>query len=238
MSSPLVPFRRSPEPDEVGRLLAKGAKSMKTPQMSAEARAKILNSLPTQPASATTLLPWMKVTAFVVGGLGILGIGLAVRSRTTSTQAPSEPHEVVAKAATEAPAMPPAPSAVTAETAPVFSVSDLPTAAPVHRATSPAVSGVRSAPAPATEEADTLPREVALLDRARASQDPNAKLAILAEHARTFPNGKLALEREVFAVEALLRAGRTDEARTRGEALIRTQPSSPHAARVRKMLQL
>lgn len=234
MSSPLVPFRHSPEPDEVGRLLAKGAKSMKTPQMSPEARAKILNSLPTQPAPATTLLPWMKMTALAVSGLGILGIGLAVHSRITNTQAPSERHDAVTAVATEAPATP-TPTATT-ESAPVFSVSDLPTAAPVHRATSPVVSAARSAPA--AEEADTLPREVALLDRARASQDPNAKLAILAEHARTFPNGKLALEREVFAIEALLQAGRTDEARSRGEALIRTQPSSPHAARVRKMLQL
>ncbi|AKU97406.1 hypothetical protein AKJ09_04070 [Labilithrix luteola] len=234
MSSPLVPFRHSPEPDEVGRLLAKGAKSMKTPQMSAEARAKILNSLPTQPAPAATLLPWMKVTAFVVGGLGILGIALAIRSRTATTPSSSDPHAVVVPAAQEATnETPSSVSTAAGETAPVISVSDLPMAAPAHREHSPAAR-----PTASGEDVDTLPREVALIDRARASQDPNAKLAVFAEHARAFPNGKLALEREVFAVEALLQAGRNDEARSRGEALIRSQPSSPHAARVRKMLQL
>ena len=62
--------------------------------------------------------------------------------------------------------------------------------------------------------------ELALLQRAQvayAGGDFVNALALVAEHGRRFPRGRLAEEREALRVRALLRAGRTEEAR-RAEA--------------------
>lgn len=240
MTDPLVPFRHAAKPDAVGRLLAKAAPSMKTPALGAEARAKILGSLPAAlPAPAAAGASWMKTAGIVALGLGALGAltwgtlgksappdrGASVQASNV-TAAPAAAGEGAARETREVAA-----AAAASAPAPVFSVHDLPTAAP------PASGSERRAPQAAAVEADTLSREVAILDRARASGDPATRLAILGEHARAFPDGKLAPEREVFAVEALLQAGRREEASARGQAFIRTQPNSAHAARVEALLR-
>jgi hypothetical protein len=85
----------------------------------------------------------------------------------------------------------------------------------------------------------TLRDEVALLDRARAEIARGATgeaLATLAKHDATFPRGFLGSEAEVLRIEALVRAGRTTEAKSRGEALLAREPNGPHAQRVRTLL--
>jgi hypothetical protein len=82
-----------------------------------------------------------------------------------------------------------------------------------------------------------LPEEAsedALLHRAHAasSSDPRQALALTAEHARRFPNGMLAHEREVLAIEALARLGRRDDARARATAFSASYPGSPYQSRV------
>ncbi|MBX3188019.1 MAG: hypothetical protein KF819_13435 [Labilithrix sp.] len=226
MTDPLVPLRRSAEPDAVGRLLAKAAPSMKTPALGAEARAKILASLPAAGAAPVAAAFSLTKLAGLVVGAGVIG----AIAWTTLGGAPVAPRAPVESAPAPVIAASEPPAAPVSAPAPVFSVHDLPTAAPV------AASGERRA-ASTPVETDTLSREVAILDRARASGDPATALTILGEHARAFPDGKLAPEREVFAVEALLQAGRRDEARARGEAFIRAQPGSAHAARVRALLR-
>lgn len=238
MSRPPVPFRHAPELDAVGRLLAKGAGSMKTPSLGAESRARILSTLPVQAAAPNVAWSsWTKLAVIVVAGASVLGaISFA---RSTSSPSAGGGMVVAAPPATAIPA--PTPSVPTEAhepgAPPVFSVRDLPSAVPAPRARVVAEPAAASSVARAGDTADTLSREVALLDRARASSDPATSLAILAEHARTFPNGKLAPEREVFAIEALLRAGRTDEARARGDAFVKAQPESAHAARVKALLR-
>jgi outer membrane protein assembly factor BamD (BamD/ComL family) len=51
-------------------------------------------------------------------------------------------------------------------------------------------------------------------------------LAALDKHAREFPHGRLAEERDVLRVQALALGGRTDEARTRAEAFRARYPKS------------
>lgn len=76
--------------------------------------------------------------------------------------------------------------------------------------------------------------EDALLHRAHAASlsDPRKALALTAEHVRRFPNGMLAQEREVLAIEALARLGRRDDARARATAFSASYPGSPYQSRV------
>jgi hypothetical protein len=86
---------------------------------------------------------------------------------------------------------------------------------------------------------DPLAEEAALLERARASLggSPAEALALTGEHASRFPAGKLGMEREIVAIDALRRLGRRDEARARGEALRARVQGSLYEDRVRKLLE-
>jgi hypothetical protein len=85
---------------------------------------------------------------------------------------------------------------------------------------------------------DTLPLELALIDRARADVDsaPARTLKALDRHRQQFPHGQLAAEREFLAIEALCRLNQLDEARRRAADLRRTYPSSSYAARATRLL--
>jgi hypothetical protein len=92
---------------------------------------------------------------------------------------------------------------------------------------------VRDAPAPtrgALAEETRLLREA---DAATRAGEPARALSLLAEHARRFPQGVLAEERDVERLLALCAAGRTEEARTAAAELLQTRPRSPLAGRVR-----
>lgn len=76
---------------------------------------------------------------------------------------------------------------------------------------------------------DAATVELELLQRAHADytrRDFAATLAVLAEHARRFPHGRLAEEREILRVRALVGAGRTDEARVAQSAFAAQFPRS------------
>lgn len=82
----------------------------------------------------------------------------------------------------------------------------------------------------------TLDQEMQLLKRAHqaeAAGRPSEALSILAEHAKRFPNGKLAESREVARVIALCEAGQTQASRTAAERFLAARPNSPFASRVR-----
>lgn len=76
--------------------------------------------------------------------------------------------------------------------------------------------------------------EHVLLERARriAASDPAGALALAEEHARLAPEGVLAPEREVVAIEALRALGRDDEARARRAAFVSRWPGSPYLERI------
>jgi len=85
---------------------------------------------------------------------------------------------------------------------------------------------------------DSLTREIAMLEEARRlmATSPSEAFRGLEAHAREFPEGRLATEREFLAIDTLLRLGRKDEARTRGEALLERSSGTPYEARVRRKL--
>jgi hypothetical protein len=76
--------------------------------------------------------------------------------------------------------------------------------------------------------------EPALLEQARRSlsSSPATALALTGQHAARFPHGVLAQEREVIAIEALRRLGRSAEADGRAAAFARAFPGSAHQRRV------
>jgi hypothetical protein len=73
--------------------------------------------------------------------------------------------------------------------------------------------------------------ELSLLKRAREA-DPTQALALTAEHARRFPTGALEQEREMIAIDALLRLGRRDVAEQRAKRFQAQYPGSAHARRL------
>lgn len=105
------------------------------------------------------------------------------------------------------------------------------------RRRSPAASTtvVASEPVRAAHPAD----ELALLMRARRVllNEPARSLALADEHARDYPRGTFVEEREVLAVEALLRLGEAQQALRRGSAFLRAHPGSAHRVRILELLQ-
>ncbi len=175
-------------------------------------------------------------------GLACVAIAALSVVAVRSTNEDTAPAPVVA-AASHVENAPPAsaPAAVDRESAqaiPSVAVDALPTAnAPERSATAAkritaSSSVTERAPAPAD---DTLEREARLLASARrALQDNDGEraLALLDEHAKTFPNGWLASDRAAERVVVLCTLGRRDDARREAAAFLAGRPKSPLTRRV------
>lgn len=132
--------------------------------------------------------------------------------------------------------------------APTVAPNEAPTAPAVAAASGQAVPPPITAPSPAVAAPPSatpsgsgaltdrgLAAERARLEEARAALrrgEPNAAISSLASHAREFPAGRLAEERESVWVVALARAGRRDEAVRRADAFRARWPSSIYGASV------
>jgi outer membrane protein assembly factor BamD (BamD/ComL family) len=98
------------------------------------------------------------------------------------------------------------------------------------------VAPAKSTPAPSAENRDDdLASERALLERARVAigrGDATGALEALDRHSARHPAGRLAEEREVLAIQALVSAGRKDEAQARAARFHREHPSSAFGSAV------
>jgi hypothetical protein len=188
--------------------------------------------------------------AVVVGVLGsIATVGLLHPWSARPVAAPRE----IPSASVPAPRPPVAPVVAPVAPPPVVDAPELPAPAPVAPSIpvaslpAPRALPARTAPPPpaasepptpvASEREIALHAESASLLRARQllrSGDCAEALTQLKQGTTRFPNGALAQEREVLAIEALACAGRTNEARTRAEAFARDYPTSPHASKVQR----
>lgn len=97
----------------------------------------------------------------------------------------------------------------------------------------PSASSLLEAPLPEPPHS-RLPNEVELLLAARQQREraPAETLRMLDVHARRFPRGLLAPEREVLAIEALRALGHDDAARARLAAFRARYPDSMHLRRL------
>jgi hypothetical protein len=92
--------------------------------------------------------------------------------------------------------------------------------------------------APTVPSASTADNEVKLLDDALAAvrTSPDRALLICNEHARRYPNGEFAQEREVIAIEALVKLGRQREAEQRARRFEARYPGSSHQRRIETLI--
>ncbi len=76
--------------------------------------------------------------------------------------------------------------------------------------------------APLKRQAPSLAAEAALLEQARQhlTSDPSGALQLAEEHRQTFPGGQLGPERDLIAIDALMRLGRHDAANRRAAPLL------------------
>lgn len=81
------------------------------------------------------------------------------------------------------------------------------------------------------------PSELSLIERAEAARmHQDQAFAFLAKHERLYPHGALAQEREMLAIELLLKAGRLSQAEARADRFEGAYPSSAHLLRLRALL--
>lgn len=167
----------------------------------------------------------------------IMTAGRSAR-RDTETAPPRAPADdrAVAQGARESPkptgtsaAVPPDPKA------PASAIL----AAPASAAVLDDAPRAPASPGPSTDapvaDAET---EIQLLQRAQDAlgSDPARALDLASRHAARFPSGSLSQEREVIAIDALVRLGRRDEARARAAAFAERLPSSAHRARIEALV--
>jgi hypothetical protein len=114
-------------------------------------------------------------------------------------------------------------------------------AAPVPSRPQPNVSVVEMPPgtAPPAQRPTDADEELRLVGAAQRalSRDPTRALALVREHARRFPDGALAEERDALFVSALWETGRKDEARTLARRFTQEHPGSTYVARMREILR-
>ncbi len=167
--------------------------------------------------------------ALVLVGAAIGVAFLATSERTPSTGDP--PTEVAALAVPMATAGIDHVENDDLAKAPVITPGSLPNApaldAPPRRA-APVGAG-------ASASSDVLDREIARVEAARAalgSNEPTKTLQLLDSYDRDFPHGAFSVEVSVLRIEALARAGRTDEARRLGSRFLAEHHEGAFARRV------
>jgi hypothetical protein len=155
-----------------------------------------------------------------------LAVGAALGGAVARTGAPPERVVYVDRPV-------PGPTTIELEPSPPQPIaSAAPSAAPTPRAAPTRAD-------PPTIDARGLAAERMLLDAARAALAhgaPDEALAAVDRHAATYPHGALREEREALAVKALAAAGRSAEARARGEHFRAEFPRSVSLASVNATL--
>jgi TolA-binding protein len=181
----------------------------------------------------------------VIGAIAVASVAGAGAVAVTRQPAPSAPVGLVAKAAPSASPDAAANTATNANANDDTTEEEAATApadaldATVDTASSAGARPAAHPSAPTVASADAKNEgpeaEVKLVQRAqdalRASR-PAEALALCNDHAKRFPNGMVAQECEVIAVEALVKTGRTEEARKRAA---RFKARFPGSASIRRL---
>ncbi|OJH39488.1 hypothetical protein [Cystobacter ferrugineus] len=134
---------------------------------------------------------------------------------------------------------PPAPEPAREEAAPPEPAPPEPEPRPEPARPRGAAAPTPRVPRARAPEAPPLDEELALLEGAYQALQRGVAAEALAEaerHAVRFPSGALAQEREVLAIDALVRMGRRTEAEARAEAFRARYPTSTHWVRIQGLL--
>ncbi len=175
-------------------------------------------ALTSSASASASHLTWLKLVGLV--GVVTAAASVAVYSQTSTSPARTQSSKA---GRTTAPLVEPSPPPP--EPAPV---------APVVSTTPPQPS-----PQPPASRSGRAATETQLLERARRllPRAPGRSLALTRRHARQYPNGALAQESAVIAIDALLRMERPGAARRRAEAFFAAHPDSAYQPRIRQLLR-
>jgi len=85
----------------------------------------------------------------------------------------------------------------------------------------------------------TIADEARLLEQARSalSSNPARAMDLVERHQQMYPNGQMGSERELIAVDALVRLGRQAEAERRAAPYLQQTTDSLYARRLRQLLR-
>lgn len=226
-------------PSRLRELFDAAAREQPTPTQLARLEAKLaplLGDAPA-PAPATSTMRLSSALKFGLGMLAIGGVGVVV-ALSARDAAKDADESTTAPSASVAPPAPEA-SVPAADVRPPVAASEArPATSPPLTPPSPAESTSPVRPLPAAREG-APPRPAAppsglsedqLLEKARAALrlDPGLALRLTREHQQRFSGGILTQEREVIAIEALRRLGRSVEADQRAQRFEQRYPGSAH----------
>ncbi len=172
-------------------------------------------------------------TPRTVGGAAVPPIAASVALPPGMPLAPEAAAAAAAAVAVEKPPLVPSGSAAPAAAEPAPRES-------TTRAPSSAVSSIRPAatpqPLPAASDA---PTEIELLRDARLAlkSSPTKALELAESHARAFPGGRLAQERELIAISSLVALGRRTAALSRASRFEQSFPLSPYRKQIAELLR-
>ena len=116
----------------------------------------------------------------------------------------------------------------------------LPDTVPLPTLPEPALPSPSNGAFPLETPDTTLSQELAVLDRARQAlggRDATQALREIAEYERRFPSGALSREATLLAVEARLENGDLAGARSIAARVFAVDSHSPHARRLRALLE-
>lgn len=214
-----------PMPDDVRALLDAAAPPVPSAEFEARVFSRISASLappvaaPAPPSGAGTAgAIAVKKGTLAMGALLLLGAGVGGGVLLGRTVLAPPPVTVVAEAPPK-----PAPPAVVPEPVVVKPAEPPPVKVEEPRVARPVVK------APTASRDTELSSERALLEVARTSLakgDVTATLDAVRKHEKDFANGRLVEEREVLFIQALVQAGKKDEATKRAQEFRKRFPDS------------
>lgn len=194
----------------------------------------LLASLPSGPATLLKVVSGLVVGTALMGGLALLA---SMREETKPKPLRALPPVRVSAT----------PIALTESDE--FQVEAMPAAERVveplaqhPRAAAPRArkrAGVPSKAAPlSVAQVGSVEAELELLSRAQAALGtaPLAALGLCKEHAQHYARGVFAQEREVIAIEAEMKMGRSEVAARRARRFLQAYPRSTHSRRVRALV--
>jgi hypothetical protein len=179
------------------------------------------STAPEAPASASALAKYITVAAlaFLAGGLSGAAIYHGLARPEPSRQEPAAADATPVAHVAPPPQIAPVPSPIAVPITPT---------PPPQPSTAPAAQPTASTKG-AVVTASDLARERAIIEVARTAVSRgriSAALDAIERHAREFPKGQLAEEREGLRVIALARGGRSEEAEQRASAFRKRYPKS------------
>ncbi len=235
----------SDAPEELRQLMISGRQELGASAEVLSLREQLARTLPSeaglpQPRPATSI-PAVRPrwVAWVAGGVGTAAVAWFATREPSSEPSPAPPAAPeVSPSVAPAPPAPElqAPSVTPPERAEPSRVepssAEPSRAEPPRAAAPPTKSTARRAPARGHATAEA---EAKLLERARAalSVRPSEALALTEEHARRFARGALREEREVVAIQALRKLGKSSAAAERAARFEQRYPESVHLEKIR-----